>query len=158
MLSLQFTRPAGRVADLGLVRPLHTPRKIFHLSEPRHGWIDIIFGEPPDAFTLTVSDVPNDCLRDLAAATARLLRYSTQETVEFSLESAFASCELQREADSVRVMVRHLERVDPAFDATFPLHAFARRVRFELPRIQPRYFVEDGWTQPFPEHEGANLT
>jgi hypothetical protein len=132
--------------------------KIFHLSEPKHGWIDVTFGEPPDAFTLTVSDVPNDCLRDLAAATARLLRHSTQETVEFSLEPAFASCELQREADSVRVIVRHPAHDDPAFDATFPLHAFARRVRFELLRIQPRYSLDDGWTQPFPEHEIANLT
>jgi hypothetical protein len=131
--------------------------KIFHLSEPKHGWIDVTFGQPPDAYTLTVSDVPNDCLRDLAAATARLLRHSTHEIVEFSLEPAFATCELHRESDSVRVIVRHPEHDDPVFDATFPLHAFARRVRFELLRIQPRYSVDDGWTRPFPEHEIANL-
>lgn len=131
--------------------------KIFQLSEPKHGWIDVTFGEPPDAFTLTVSDVPNDCLRDLAAATARLLRHSIEERVEFSLEPEFASCELHRQSDSVRVRVKHPEHEDLAFDATFPLHAFARRVRFELLRIQPHYSVEDGWTQPFPEHEVANL-
>ncbi len=136
---------------------LHTLMKIFHLSEPKHGWIDVTFGEPPDAFTLTVSDVPNDCLRDLAAATARLLRHSTDETVEFSLEPAFARCELHREADSVRVIVRHPEHDDLAFGAAFPLQAFARRVRFELLRIQPLYSVDDGWTQQFPEDEIANL-
>lgn len=130
---------------------------IFHLSEPEHGWIDVTFGEPPHTFTMTVSDVPNDCLRDLAAATARLLGGSTRETVEFSLEPAFATCELHRDSDSVRVVVRHPEHVNPAFDATFPLRALARRVRFELLRIQPRYSVHDGWTQPFPEHEVANL-
>jgi hypothetical protein len=131
--------------------------KIFHLSDPKHGWIDVTFGEPPDTFTLTVSDVPNDCLRDLAAATARLLRHSTHETVEFSLEPAFVTCELQRESDLVRVVLRHPDHVDAAFDASFPLRAFARRVRFELLRIQSRYSVDDGWTQPFPEHEVANL-
>lgn len=67
------------------VSPLRTLMKIFHLTEPKHGWIDVTFGEPPDAFTQTVSDVPNDCLRELAAATARLLRHTTHEVVEFSL-------------------------------------------------------------------------
>ena len=141
-------------APIGSVLPV----KIFHLSEPKHGWVDVTFGEPPDAFTFTVSGVPNDCLRDLAAATARLLRHSTDETVEFSLEPAFAICQLHRELDSVRVVVRHPAHADPAFDATFPLCAFARRVRFELLRIQPRYSAQDGWTRPFPEHEVANLT
>jgi len=131
--------------------------KIFHLSEPRYGWIDVTFGEPPHAYTLTASDVPNDCLRDLAAATARLLRSSTRETVQFSLEPAFASCELHRETDSVRVVVRHPGHGDPVFSAKFPLQAFARRVRFELLRIQPRYSADEGWTQPFPEHEVAGL-
>ena len=99
--------------------------KIFHLSEPKHGWVEVTFGEPPDAFTFTVSDVPNDCLRDLAVATARLLRHSTDETVEFSLEPAFATCELHREADSVRVVVRHPAHADPAFDATHPIRQLA---------------------------------
>lgn len=131
--------------------------KIFHLSEPKHGWIDVTFGQPPGAFTLTVSDVPNDCLRDLAAAIARLLRHSTREKVEFSLEPKFATCEMHRESDSVRVVVRHPDCDGPAFDGTFPLRAFARRVRFELLRIQPRYAANDGWTQPFPDHEVAIL-
>jgi hypothetical protein len=60
----------------------------------------------PDAFTVSVSDVPNDCLRDLAAATARLLRHSTHEVVEFPLEPAVLFCELHRESDSVRVVLR----------------------------------------------------
>jgi len=131
--------------------------KIFHLAEPKHGWIGVTFGEPPNTFTMIVSDVPNDCLRDLAAATARLLRHSSHEVVEFSLEPEFATCDLRRESDSVRIVVRHPEHVNPAFDASFPLDAFARRVRFELLRIQPRYSAADGWTQPFPEHEVANL-
>jgi hypothetical protein len=131
--------------------------KIFRLSEPRHGWIDVTIGELPDACTLTVSDVPNDCLRDLAAAVSCLLRHSTRETVEFSLEPEFARCELHREMDSVRVVVTQPGDDDPAFAATFPLHAFAQRVRFELLRIRTRYSADDGWTQPFPEQEVANL-
>ena len=131
--------------------------KIFHLSKPKHGWIDVTFGQAPGAVTMTVSDVPNDCLRDLAAATARLLRHSIHETVRFSLEPAFATCELHREMDLVRVVVTHPNHAAPPFDATFPLYAFARRVRFELLRIQQLYSADDGWTQPFPEHEVANL-
>ena len=131
--------------------------KMFHLSEPKHGWIDVTFGEPPEPFTQTVSDVPNDCLRDLAAAIARLSRHSTHEVVKFSLEPAFMTCELRRESDSVRVVLSHPDYDGAAFEATFPLRAFARRVRSELLRIQPRYSGVDGWTQPFPEHEVANL-
>lgn len=131
--------------------------KIFHLSEPRHGWIEVTFGASPDAFTATVSAVPNDCLRDLAAATARLLRHSTHEVVEFSLEPRFLTGELHRESDLVRVVLRQPDRDGAVFEALFPLRAFAQRVRWELLRIQPRYPVEDGWRQPFPEHEVANL-
>lgn len=79
--------------------------RIVHLSEPKYGWIDITFGEPPDAFTQTVSDVPNDCLRDLASATARLLQHSTQEVVQFWLEPSFMTCELHCESDSFRVVL-----------------------------------------------------
>ena len=132
--------------------------KIFHLSKPKYGWIDVTFGEPPHAFTQTVSDVPNDCLRDLAAATARLLHHSTHEVVEFSLEPDFMCCELYRELDLVRVVLRHPNHDGAAFEASFPLRAFALRVRFELLRMRPHYSAEDGWTQPFPEHEVANLS
>jgi len=131
--------------------------KIFHLSEPKHGWIDLSFGEMPEAFTLTISDVPNDCLRDLAGGTARLLRHSARERVEFSLEPGFAGCELIREGDSVRVVVRYPGRDEPVFDAMFPVQAFARRLRFELSSIRPRYPADDGWTWPFPEREVGNL-
>ncbi len=131
--------------------------KIFHLSEPKHGWIDVTFEDSPDAITLTVSDVPNDCLCDLAAATARLLQHSTRETIQFSLEPEFVSCELHRDSDTVRVVVKHPGRDDTDFDTKFPLHAFARRVRLELLRIQARYSAEDGWTRPFPAREVANL-
>lgn len=130
---------------------------IFHLSEPKHGWINVTFGEPPDTFTQTVSDVPNDCLRDLAAAIARLLRNSTHEVVEFSLEPAFMTCELHRQSDSLRVVLRHPDHDGVPFEASFPLRAFAQSVRFALLRIQPHYSVEDGWAQPFPEREVANL-
>jgi hypothetical protein len=132
--------------------------KIFHLSEPKHGWVDVTFGAPPDFLTLTVSDVPNDCLRDFAAAIARLIRHSTYEEVQFSLEPDFASCELHRDADALRVVIRDPRLHDPVFDSTFPLNPFARRVRFELLRIQPRYSANDGWTQPFPDQEVANLS
>ena len=131
--------------------------KIFHLTEPKHGWIDVTFGDPPDSFTQTVSDVPNDCLCDLAAAIARLLRHSTHEAVKFSLEPGFMICEMHRESDSVRVVLGHPDHEGAVFDTSFPLRAFARRVRYELLRIQPRYGIEDGWKQPFPEHEVANL-
>ena len=131
--------------------------KIFHLSEPRHGWINVTFGEAPDTFTMTVSDVPNDCLRELAAALARLLKCGSREVVEFSLEPEFAICELHREEDSVRVIIRLPECSEAVFEAMVPLRAFALRVRFELLRIQPRYSAADGWTQPFPTHEVANL-
>jgi hypothetical protein len=131
--------------------------KIFHLSEPRHGWIDVTFGEAPDTFTMTVSDVPNDCLRELAAALARLLKWGDHEVVEFSLEPELAICELHRKEDSVLVGIRLPGCSEAAFEAMVPLRAFARRVRFELLRIQPRYSATDGWTQPFPTHEVANL-
>src|SRR4051812_112328 len=131
--------------------------EIFHLSEPKHGWIDVTFGEPPDAFTQRVSCVPNDCLRDLAAATARLLQHSTHEVVEFSLEPVFMKCELHREANTVRVVLMHPGHDGAVFEVPFPLGAFARRVRFELLRIQPLYSVKDGWDHPFPVNEVANL-
>ena len=132
--------------------------KIFHLTEPKHGWIGVSFGNPSDAFTFTASNVPNDCLCDLAMAVCRLLSGSKHETVEFSLEPGFAVCELHHESDSVRVVVRHPDHVESAFDDSFLLHAFARRIRFELLRIQPNYSIQDGWAQPFPELEVANLT
>jgi hypothetical protein len=131
--------------------------RIFLLSEPRHGWIDITFGQPPDSYTLTASDVPNDCLRDLAAAVSRLLAESMEESVQFSLEPDFATCRLHRDADSVRVVLRKPGQEVPAFDATFPLREFAEELRGELLRIEPRYSAEDGWTQPFPHREVANL-
>ena len=132
--------------------------KILQLSDPQHGWIEITFGEPPVTFTETVSEVPNDCLRDLAAATARLLRNSTQEVVEFSLEPAYLVCNLRRESDQVRIVLTRSDSSGTVFEATCPLRAFAGRVRSELLRIQSRYSADDGWTQPFPEREVANLT
>src|SRR5687768_18463812 len=120
--------------------------KIFRLSDPQHGWIDITFGQEPDSYTLTASHVPNDCLRDLAAATSRLLAGAVDEVIEFSLEPKFATCQLHRDADSVRVHVNHPEQNAPVFDATFPLVAFARRLRFELLRMESRYSDQSGWT------------
>lgn len=127
--------------------------KIFHLSEPNHGWIDITFGQPPDGHTVTASCTPNDCLRDLVAATVRLLASSIDEVVKFSLEPGFALCRMQRDSDSVRVTVSLLDLENSVFDATFPLGAFAKRLRFELLRIESRYSDQDGWKQPFPKHE-----
>lgn len=130
---------------------------IVHLSEPVHGWIDITFGQEPDCYTLTASDVPNDCLRDLPGATSRLLQGSTEEIVEFSLEPDFARCLLRRDSDSVSIVIHHPDHDSPVFAGAFPLQAFARRVRFELLRIEPRYSADDGWTQPFPDREVADL-
>lgn len=131
--------------------------KIFQLSDPRNGWIDITFGQTPDCYTFTASDVPNDCLHDLAAAMARLLRHSTDETVEFSLEPDFVTCRLHRDSNSVNLVLNHTNYVDPVFIGTFPLHSFAKRLRSELLRIEERYSAEDGWTQPFPDYEVNNL-
>lgn len=131
--------------------------KVFRLSEPEHGWIDITFGHEPDCYTMRASVVPNDCLRDLAAATTRLLRGAVDETVEFSLEPDFATCQLHRDLESVRIVIRHPDRDAPVFTDSFPLRSFAQRVRFELLGIQARYSAEDGWTRPFPNHEVTNL-
>src|SRR5688572_27715355 len=60
---------------------LQAGMKIFRLSVPRHGWIDITFGHEPDSYTLTASHVPNDCLRELAAATSRLLAGAVDEVI-----------------------------------------------------------------------------
>jgi len=132
--------------------------RIFHLGEPTHGWIDITFGREANVYTMTVSDVPNDCLRDLATAVSLLLRGSTSESVEFSLEPGFATCELRREADEVQIVVSHPDHLAPVFTDSFPLRPFANRVRFEMLKIRHRYAVDDGWTQVFPEREIANLT
>jgi hypothetical protein len=133
---------------------------IIRLSEPVHGWIEITFGTEPDSHTVCASDVPNDCLRDLAAAIVRLLAGSTDETIEFSLEPTFATCQLHRNLDSLHVVVKNPDpdREAPDFDATFPLRAFARRLKSELLRIESRYSDQNGWTQPFPSREVAKLS
>ena len=128
-----------------------------HLSEPEHGWIYVTFGEPPGAFKLDASYTPNDCLCELAGGLARLLRHSTREVVEFSLEPGYAVCELHREADVLHLILTLPGEKEAAFEAWFSLGAFARKVRFELLRIRPRFSVKGGWMQPFPEHEVANL-
>jgi len=127
--------------------------KILHLSDPVHGWIDITFGKEPDAYTFTASDVPNDCLLDLAAATIRIVNGSVSETVYFSLEPDFMSCQLHREPNEIRIVLKSPPHAVPVFENSFPLLAFARRLRFELLRIEPRYSTDDGWTRPFPRHE-----
>jgi hypothetical protein len=132
--------------------------KILHLSDPVHGWINITFGKEPDSYTLTASDVPNDCLLDLAAATIRIMKGSVFESVQFSLEPNFATCELHRESESVRISIRHPDHIAVIFEAAFPLQAFAHRLRFELLRIESRYSTDDGWTQPFPHREVKHLS
>ena len=114
--------------------------KIFHLSNLSHGWIDVAFGQESDGYTIIASDVPNDCLCDLASATLRLLAGSTEETVEFSLEPGSAICRLHRDSDSVQVVVTMPNQKGPVFDAIFPLSSFAKRLRFELLRIKPLDF------------------
>lgn len=131
--------------------------RILHLSEPSHGWINITFGLKPLTYTFTASVVPNDCLRDLAAATSRLLRGSVDEEVEFSLEPGFTICQLHRNSDSVQIHLELPNQAAPTFEAAFPLAAFAKRLRFELLRIEPRYSDEAGWARPFPHNEIANL-
>jgi hypothetical protein len=130
--------------------------QMIHLSIPEHGWIDITFGDEPESYTVVASDVPNDCLRDLAAATSLLLDGSTDETVEFSLEPDFANCHLHRGFDSVVVTVKDPFQVT-VFQGTFPLRAFAQKLRDELLRIEPCYSDGTSWTQPFPHDEVAQL-
>ncbi len=131
--------------------------KILRFSDPVHGWINVTFGQEPHTYTFTASDVPNDCLLDLAAATIRITKGSLFESAQFSLEPNFVTCELHRESDSVRILIRHPDHIAPVFDASFPLRAFAHRLRFELLRIESRYSADDGWTQPFPHHEVEHL-
>jgi hypothetical protein len=132
--------------------------KMLRLSDPSHGWIDITFGVPPDDYTLLgASDVPNDCLHELADATVRLLHGSQVQSVHFSLEPDFAICRLVRDTDMVRLTLCLPSEDTPVFESSFPLMAFARRLRFELLRIKERYAADDGWTQVFPEREVAAL-
>ena len=131
--------------------------KIFHLSEPQHGWVKLTFGEEPDTYTLTASDIPNDCLQELAAAIARLLRGSVCEAVEFSREPDFVTAELTRADEAMRIVITESEDETAAFDATFPLNAFAQRLRFELLRIEAHFADPNDWAQPFPRGEVANL-
>jgi hypothetical protein len=126
-------------------------------GEPTHGWIDVTFRDGVNSYTATVSDVPNDCLRDLAAATSRLLSWSAPETVEFSLEPDFLRCDMVCDGDTLHFSVFEPELEAPAFSAAFPLRAFAAQLHAEMLRIRPRYEAEDGWTQVFPELEVSNL-
>jgi hypothetical protein len=130
---------------------------MIHLSVPTHGWIDITFGEEPARYTLTASDVPNDCLRDLAAATSLLLAGAIEEKVELSMEPGFTVCHLQRASDLVRIRLTEPDSSAPVFESTFPLMAFAATLKSEMHRIEPQYSHEAGWTQPFPHREVANL-
>lgn len=132
--------------------------KILRFSDPMHGWIDITFGQEPHTYTVTASDVPNDCLLDLAAATLRITKGSFFESAQFSLEPNFATCELHRESDSVRILIKHPDHIAPVFDASFPLRGFARRLRFELLRIEPCYSADGGWPHPFPRREVEHLS
>jgi hypothetical protein len=131
--------------------------KVFSLSEPDHGWIDLTVGTPSAPCTMRVSNVPNDGLRDLAEALVRLRAGSTRETVRFSLEPAFARWELHRDGDAVRLEVLLPGRIGPECAVTVPLRSLTRRVRSELRRLGPRYEADDGWNRPFPEREVAQL-
>jgi hypothetical protein len=130
---------------------------MIHLSDPTHGWIDITFGAGPDSYTLIASDVPDDCLRDLAAATSLLLAGAIEEKVEFSMEPGFTICHLQRASDLLHIRLTPPDRSAPVFESTFLLMDFAAALKSELLRIEPRYSHEAGWTQPFPHREVANL-
>lgn len=128
--------------------------KILRFSDPSHGWIDITFGVPPDDYTLLgASDVPNDCLHELAEATVRLLHGSAEQSVHFSLEPGFAVCRLVRDIDMMQLTLCLPHHDTPVFESSFPLKAFARRLRLELLRIKDRYTAKDGWSQAFPERE-----
>ena len=131
--------------------------KILRLSEPQHGWIELTFGKEPETYTLTASDIPNDCLLELAAATARLLRGAASEVVEFSLEPDLATAEFTREGESIRLRITKAENAVAIFVATLTLRAFAQRLRFELLRIEENFADPNHWAQPFPRGEVSNL-
>lgn len=62
------------------------------------------------------------------------------------------------EAFSTKSKKPHYPTQDkPVYEATFPLSAFAHRLRLELLKIEPFYSDGTSWTQPFPYHEVANL-
>ena len=71
------------------------------------------------------------------------------------MEPDYAKCHLGREGEDL--LIQMPRRKGPAFEASFPLSAFAKRLHFELLRIRPAYSSE-GWTQhSFPEFEVAGL-
>ena len=131
--------------------------EILHLSDPSNGWIEITFAQGADVYTFAASHTPNDCLADLAAATALLVAGSAKERVEFSLEPGFLVGRLVRDGETVRIMLTEPKETMPVFDATFSLHAFAKELESELLRIRPLYSTRDGWNWPFPERDVANL-
>ncbi|MFN3168017.1 MAG: hypothetical protein ACE37H_13235 [Phycisphaeraceae bacterium] len=127
------------------------------LSDPEHGWIDITFSGAQGSYQLTASDVPNDCLSELASAVVHLSLGSDIETAYFSLEPGFATCRMQREADVV-TMTLSCPNVDkPVFLTKVALVELRDNLRTELLRIKQMYSADDGWGQPFPAKTIENL-
>lgn len=131
--------------------------KILNFSDPSHGWIDISIGSGSERHTLTVSDMPNDCMGELAAATTRLIAGSGEERIEFSLEPDFATLCLTLATDLVQLRLFHPHHSNAILDTSYPLDAFARELKIELRRIRPLFDSPEGWTQPFPEKEFSSL-
>jgi hypothetical protein len=124
---------------------------LLSFSDPEHGWIDITFSGAKEAYQLTASDVPNDCLSELASAVVNLSLGSEVETVQFSLEPGFATCELRREVNVVVLALSCPNVAAPVFKARVALMELRDNLRSELVRIKHLYSPDDGWAQPYPE-------
>ena len=127
--------------------------KMLQFSQPQHGWIEIEIRTDHGNHKVVASDVPNDCIRELVEATVRLLSGSGSEQVQFSLEPDYATWRLQRLGLELRVAVLEPKDVEPVFEASFPVVAFAKRLAFECKRIQPSFAKVGAWSSDYPRRE-----
>ena len=127
--------------------------KVLHFSEPRNGWMQITFTGDGTDYTVVVSAVPSDCVRDLVKATIQILSGSIADQVQFSLEPDYATCHLRRDGEDVRVSIVERGCESPVFKALFPAVPFAKRLIFECKRLQPFYGKAVTWAWEYPVRE-----
>jgi len=132
--------------------------KALRISEPENGWLDICFTAERGSYSIAASHVPNDCIRELVQAVARIVSGSPDERVRLSSEPGYATCHFQRADTEISLVVFEHRADGPAYEASFPLLAFARRLVFECKRIRLSFGRADAWQWPFPESEIDALT
>ena len=77
----------------------------FHFGQPVHGWMEVQVFDSENSVTLDVSDVPCNSLENLVYAMLKLLECSSMETVEWSLEPAYAVWSFTRSGSTLRLDV-----------------------------------------------------